>query len=173
MTPNQISLKTGLLLRSASDKFIKQAFQLNPKVYSVDDIIKSFPGVKAEFVLMDTKYWVESYDTWKELLSFCWIPEKQYAVERFDCDNFAQTFQSWGSWYFDLNTAGRVFGGAYKLDGTFIQNHYWSVILTKDANDKLHLYMIEPQNLAITEYTGQDELVLGNMRVRPVKIYFS
>jgi hypothetical protein len=173
MTPNQLSIKIGLALKSSSDKFIQQGFHLNPKVFDYDNITKFLLKFHTfDVSLMDNKYWIESYENWKEMLDICWIKEREYAKERFDCDNFAQQFQAWASWYFDLNTAGRVFGGAFKLDGTPLENHYWSAILTKDKNDLLHLCMIEPQNMAIVEYQGEKEFILGNMRVKPTKIYF-
>jgi hypothetical protein len=173
MDANQLSIKIGLTLRSSSDQFIKQGFHLNPKVYRGIDVVDFLAKFNTfEMAMIDSNYWVESLDNWKQMIDICWISERDYAKDRFDCDNFSQTFQSWASWYFDLNTAGRVYGEAYNLDGSKIGYHYWNAILTKDKNDELHLYMVEPQNKGIIEYNGEKEFVIQNMRYRPIKVYF-
>jgi len=107
---------------------------------------------------------------WKDWIEFDWTREKKYLEDVFDCDDFAHAFGTHASEILDI-TVFRVYGLVHnKNTGKKIGYHYWNAAVSQDPDGK-HLYFIEPQNGIMTEVLGQKEIIMGEMKYTPVKIY--
>ena len=157
-----ITLQLGLLLINNGMKFIQSAFHLNPiKVSSADitqAITKYLPSVNLTH--LDDFYALIPISQWKELIAVDWTDTKKWVTDVFDCDNFSNYFSANIACFYEINSAGRVYGKFYRGTQTFVGYHYWNIII--DANKDI--WFFEPESDKMTEmpYKGGQILISGN-----------
>jgi len=86
--------------------------------------------------ISDGKYYTVSKEKWKELIKNDFIEHKKYAVNEFDCDDFALCIVARMREHYLINGIFECWG-LYKGD----QYHAWNVIVT----DKKEVFFLEPQ----------------------------
>ena len=172
MTPNQFSINLGKVLVNNGLKFIQQGFHINPKECGWQEMIDFISAkLNIQLSLKDRKFYLIDWETWKQFIKIDWIEEKKYIEDRFDCDNFAQTFSAHASELFDISVAtcyGKVY---HKNNNQFIDYHEWSVIITKEIDGAKHLYFYEPMNDQSVEVLDKNNITIANWRYEPIKIY--
>jgi len=131
-------------------KFIQLAFKLKPKSYTKTAILGFLMdqlGLKENHIsLSDSKYYVEEWEKWEQIIEYDLTDLKEYLHDVRDCDNFAFAFASNAGIIYGLNTCGVAYGTIYsKKTGKRLGRHAFNLILIhKDGVLKLYLY--EPMN---------------------------
>ncbi len=134
-------------------KFLQRTVDLHPVPVSIKTIIDFLETQKLKsYSLADQKYYLIHWDKMLEIIATDWTSAHKYYSDRYDCENFAFTFASRMAEYYGLNTMGASFGEVYDKNGKKKWGHGFNLILALDKNDKLQLYLFEPQTKEWTEY---------------------
>ena len=169
MTLQEIAYKLGLMLIDRGMSILSSTFGLSPIKVSSTEITgiikKAFPSSSVSH--LDNYYYLISADQWKKIIEIDWVDTKDWLKEKRDCDNFANAFCSNASMFYEVNSAGRVYGKLYRGTQEFVGYHYWNVLIT----DKKEIYFLEPMNDKITKYEG-GMLLIGTDKYEPVSFYF-
>lgn len=177
MEVNNLARKIGRTLIEAGLKMIASAFHIQPQQITYQEMsgliaskLAKYPaGQNPNSGLMDGNYFLIDIATWKEIIATDWTENKQYLVDKWDCDNFAYTFAAHVSEIFDISVS-TCYGEVYNKDtGKFLNWHYWNTIMTYEADGK-HLYFFEPQTGEIVEIVGQQDIILGNWKYVPHRV---
>jgi len=124
-----------------AQKFLRKAFNVKYTVIdsgTMTGIIKLATGLDP--LLYDHKFYLTDWETWKQILEYDWTPKSKYIADRYDCDNFAGSFNSRMAEIYGLNSAGRFTNMMNYQDGRKVP-HRATVIVTSDNK----LYALEPQ----------------------------
>lgn len=166
---NNIAKQLGLLLVDNGIKFLESAFHLAPisvGVLEVNTILKDyFPNTPIGH--FDGKYNLITWEQWEQLLLYDWTDTKKWILDYRDCDNFANSFAANMSMFYEINSAGRVYGRLYRGLNEFLDFHYWNVVITSDRS----IYFIEPNTDKWTKYEG-GTLVIGGNKYEVVSFTF-
>ena len=95
--------------------------------------------------LSDHKYYLTDWNTWKIIIDDSFVKEFEYVSDRFDCDNFADYFNSSVAAIYGLNTSGRFSVELLEPDtGNHIGWHRSSLVICTESRDreKEELYKI-------------------------------
>ncbi|MAH44979.1 hypothetical protein CMI37_04070 [Candidatus Pacearchaeota archaeon] len=84
-------------------------------------------------ITLDNKYWFCSKDHFQKIVDYNTLNEKKYALDQFDCDNFAFAFKSQVAMNHNLNNVGMV------IDNS--GGHAYNVVIFNDMSASL----FEPQ----------------------------
>lgn len=123
-----------------------------------------WPGIR--IMCADRDYWLPSEKDLKDIIWKSYIDEYQYAIERFDCDDFALVLhafivqeryiradehklpkEEWFPWAF-----GEVWGSKFQGENTA---HAINICIT----DEEEIFLIEPQNDKIWLANSSDDNV--------------
>ena len=99
----------------------------------------------------DRKYWALSKDEFERISKENQVDEKEYVKERFDCEDFARTFQATLLRKYRVNTVGVAISQG---DAP----HAFNVVVFKDGTAKL----FEPQTDEYVEPTDHEKYTLEN-----------
>ncbi len=165
MTKLQLYKYLGTQLGIRSVKFLKTAFNVKSTPITrqqLQDIVKARTGITA--YCLDRKYYVTDWEVWKGLIEHDWTDKKQYLHDKYDCDNFSNSFCARMSEIYDLNSAGKLRCDVYRADnGEKIAGHLAVLIVTTDG--KVFLY--ESQRDTYLEIKTPDQkLILGSWEYR-------
>jgi hypothetical protein len=82
---------------------------------------------------LDGRYWLMNQKDMLDIISWDWTDEREYVLDRYDCDKFAIAFKAMMDWNFEANQVGIV------LD--YNAGHAYNIIVYPDGN----LNLFEPQ----------------------------
>lgn len=158
---NEIARKLALLLIDNGMKILQSAFHLTPIKMSygdMDTILKKHFST-APITHLDTSYNLLPAPQWRELIRVDWVDTKKWILHYRDCDNFSEAFAANMSMFFEINSAGRVYGDLYRGNtNELVGRHYWNVFVTSDKE----IFFLEPNSDALTKYEGGTLLIGGN-----------
>jgi len=153
----------GQQLGIKSCQILERAFGIKPIVLTkreLTDIVKEKTGIPA--FSADLSHYFVDWKTWEQLIEYDWTDKKKYLVDRYDCDNFAGSFQARMTETYGLNTAGRLYCKVYDKDtGVIVSGHVAVLIVDKDKR----VFLMESQNDKTLEINDPTQkLVVGNWR---------
>ena len=159
---NQIARKFGLILTSSGMNMLQSAFHLEPVQISgeqMNTILRKYFKIEPISHLDGYYYLIPIYQ-WRQLIEYDWVDTKKWLTDKRDCDNFANAFAANISMYYEINSAGRVYGKLYSGTYKFLDYHYFNVIIDSDKK----IWFFEPGNDKLTEvaYEGGMILIGGN-----------
>lgn len=112
----------------------------------------------------DRKYWYVNKKTMVDIIKYDWTDKRKYLSERYDCDDFADTFQSHLREIFGINTVG-VLKSIEWVDpktGKHINWHRANLLLIENSNNEKEIYIFEPQeDILIRIIKGKDIIIWG------------
>lgn len=159
---NNIAKQIGILLIDNGMKMIQSAFKLNPiKVTGAEitqAIVKYLPSVNLTH--LDDWYYLIPISQWKELIAVDWTDTKKWVIDKFDCDNFGNYFSANMAMFYEINSAGRVYGKFYRGTQNFVGYHYWNIII--DSNKDIWFFEPESDKMTEVAYKGGQILIGGN-----------
>ena len=91
-------------------------------------------GSKVNRIPLDNKYWLCSQDYIKKIIEWDFIDQKQYLVDKFDCDDFSLAFKARAAGVFGINQVSLV------IDYSSLQA-FNLIIMPYE-----HILLLEPQN---------------------------
>ncbi len=166
---NFLLKKIGLGFIDLGMYYLQKSFHLSPlKVGNdfVNQAIKQYNPTQP-IVHFDSHYYLISIEQWQEIIKADWIDTRKWLLDKRDCDNLANAFASNASMYYEINSAGRVYGKLFDINGKFINWHYWNVVILPDKR----VYFIEPMNDGVVEYKG-GIVVIKNGKYEPHSYVF-
>lgn len=170
---NQIARTLGKQLISSGISMLRSAFKIKPvemDFYQFSDLANNL-GVAP--ILLDGKYYLADWETWKAIIKYDWVRELKYVREKFDCENFALTFCSYTGYVYGLNSKGATYGKVYNAKtGKFIDYHYWVAIITNDADGQRRLYWYEPMTGNYVQHQKGKPIIIGNWKYEPINVRF-
>jgi len=167
---NELARKLGVSLCQTGLNLIQSAFKIEPVEVSYEQFKRIFVDLDSKItpVLLDGKYYLTDWQTWKNIIAVDWTDQKKYVREKFDCDNASFSFCSRVSWLFGLNSKGAVYGKVYnKKTKKFINYHYWVCIVTNDSDGVRRLYWYEPITDKWVQHEKGKEIIIGNWIYKP------
>jgi len=166
-TIQKLNRKVGSLLVKMGVLRIQVAFQIKPTIVDGSKFRNELRNTTdiSTISIMDRKYYMTDWETWKEIIELDWTDQKKYIKEQYDCDDFAFSFKARASEVFGLNSVMACYGKIYNKDtGALIGSHYWNIILTDDNK----AYYYEPITDKYAE--ASNNVVIGNWRYSPVHL---
>jgi len=168
--------KLGATLIIRGQWFLRNAFKI--KDYQRDGnqiklFINQTLGLSLNrIILTDRKYWLTDWETWLKLIEYDWTEKKKYLTDRYDCENFANSFSARMAEIYNLNSAGSFYNKIYnKKTGRFINWHRANMIVAiREGN--LELYAFEsmfgtPKDWIKIEKPSQ-KIIIRNWRYVPI-----
>jgi len=145
-------------------RFLQRTADINPRVYTMRQVIDFMETQELKsYSLADQNYNVEKWSKLREIIANDWTDAHKYYKDKYDCENFAATFASRMPEYYGLNGMGLAFGAVYDKNGKKKWGHGFNLILARNDNDELQLYLFEPQTDAWTEYKPGKKLWIDRM----------
>ena len=130
--------------------------------------IKSkFPKIRTS--PKDFNFKITGIENWEYFIINCWLKEKKWIENYYDCEDFADTFAVFAKLILGVSVY-KIYGGIFDRNtGKWIGYHYWNAIISQEKNGKeMHFY--EPMTGSLVQYSGQKEIVLDNWRYNPEQI---
>jgi len=161
---NQMFCRLGLTLINKGFEITRSSAKVNRSSYSsslIKNFLKDQTGIPLSSIsLADEKYYLTDLEKVKEIIEMDWTNTFKYAVDNWDCDNFAMLFSAEAGNLYGLNSFLTAFGNVYDAKtGQFVVRHAFNLILTQDSGI-LNLYLFEPQTDSIILWKkGQDNIL--------------
>ena len=111
----------------------------------------------------DGTYYMLSIGDMRKLIKRDWTNRRKYLTERYDCDNFAESFKEHMSSIYGINSVGLA-----KHIRTTLSNgqkiwHRACVFLATE-NNVIKLYLLETQNDRVIKIRKNEEMTLGSWK---------
>ena len=158
--------KLGAVLIENGQKFLKKAFNVKSKMVEGSKI-KSFLGSLGfqphKIYLADRKYYLSDWQTMREIIIYDFVDRKKYLTDRYDCDNFSDTFASHLAEIYGLNSIAKA-KRIQMIDAKTGKHKAWhraNVILVLNGAE-LKAYLFEPQTDRVIDIKPDRRYILGD-----------
>lgn len=165
---NNLYHKLGHQLIDKGIWFARNAYKLNPKVFTRGEVITFLADQLklplSTLSLADEKYHIESWGKWGMIIDFDLINQQIYLADVFDCDNFASVYSARASLIYGLNSCGLAYGNIYDpITKKYLFRHAFNLIVACE-NRMLKLYLYEPQTDEAMEWRKGQENALPRLQ---------
>ena len=111
----------------------------------------------------DGTYYMTSIGNMRKLIERDWTDRRKYLKERYDCDNFAESFKEHMSSIYGINSVGLAKHIRTTLSTGQKIAHRACVFLATE-NDVIKLYLLETQNDNMIKIRRNEEIKLGRWK---------
>ena len=155
---NNIAIKMARATSNFSDDLMRTVFKVEKyeRKITYDQMFSALRKVNGA-TLLDSYYYLAPIWLWKKIIEADWTNERQYIKDRYDCDNFAFSFQARADEKFGLNSCPPLYCKYYSEQGVFVDYHYINVIV----DDILDIYLLEPMNDCLVKYNKEGKISIG------------
>ncbi len=165
---SQMALKFGLSLVNSGYNITRNASSRIQRNSYPNAMIKNFlsdqTGIPLNAIsLADEKYYLTNWERVQEIIDADWTNTFKYAIDVFDCENFAFLFASEGGNLYGFNSFGVAFGEIYDAKtGALLFGHGFNLLLTLDKG-VMNLRLYEPQTDECSLWKkGQNNIGMGS-----------
>lgn len=157
----------GSRLIKSGGFFLKRAFSIKQMKVITNDYVKSLlttVGID-KIYCSDEKYYVIDWEIMKEIIKYDWIDKKKYVKDRYDCDDFANSFKARMAEIYGINSVATA-GGIMLYSKNTNQKlgyHRANLILTTEDNVS-RAYIFEPMNDKFCLIERGKPIIIGNWR---------
>ena len=108
----KIFKQLGVDLIKRGQWFLNKAFGIKTVTITKDELASAVMEVtglpRNKIALHDEQYYLTDWKVWKDIFKYDWTNHKKYLTDKYDCDNFAESFKSRAAEIYGLNSAGRL-----------------------------------------------------------------
>jgi len=159
---------------------LKTAFNIKTNTIpknTLRNFISDQTGLSEDKIIChDNKYYLTDWQTWQEIIKIDWTNEKKYLKDRYDCDNFANSFQARMAEIFGLNSAGRFSVAIYDVNTDKKIGYHRASIIICSNNGILRAYAYDPMTGMEDKFCliekGKD-IIIKNWQYLPKFISFN
>jgi len=176
-TTDRIKLQSGNILTKHGFKIQAEVFDnIRRDTISSEEMIRFFKGYFPQIrtSMKDTNFKITELEPWQNFIDKCWLKEKQWTADDFDCDDFSDTFGVFAKLALKVSVS-KIYGRLLNKDtekpfeGTGMGYHYWYSFVIISPNGK-RLYFYEPINGLMVQYLGQQKIIMGSGMYVPEQV---
>ena len=172
-----IKLESGNILTKHGFKIQAECFEnIRRDRISSEEMIRFFKGhfPTIRTSMKDTQLTITELKPWQKFISKCWLKEKKWLEDIFDCDDFSDTFGVFAKLALMVSVT-KIYGRLLDKNtgkpfpGTGMGYHYWYSFVVIEPNGK-RLYFYEPINGEMVQYLGQQKIIMGSGLYLPEQV---
>jgi len=151
-------------MEKASERIKRIAIKVETAKFSKVFIRNFLAGLGFENIyLADSTYYLTNWETWKKIIKWDWVDKRKYLDDRYDCDNFAESFSSMAAATYGLNSAAKAKNTRIDKPNTdILWGHHRHNLIIANEKEGLRAYLYEPMNDNYIEIKRNEPTVMGN-----------
>ena len=150
-------------MEKASEMIKRRAIKVETTKFSKSFILSFLASMGfVNSYLADGTYYLTGWETWKKIIKWDWTDKRKYLDDRYDCDNFAESFSSMAAATYGLNSAAKAKNT--RIDKPFtdiIWGHHRHNLIIANEREGMKAYLYEPMNDNYLEIKRNEPIVMG------------